>query len=269
MEYADVAIKMAKTNLSDPYTLLAPPFDNPVVSLNKILAEKKIQLNLTHGTTTLGFKYRGGIILCADSRATINDTIATENSKKIVELDKCLLGTIAGCAGDCVHWHRELTSECRLYRLQNGDKNIPVTTASKFMHNVVNRLLGMGLSMGLILAGYDPQPDGAKLIYVNHEGDRIEGNLFAVGSGSSYALGVLDHGYNWEMCDEEAFDLARRALYNAISSDPCSGGCIQLYHITEDGWKIVPTEECQQFTNIQPEFVVPMDVDDDVSMPID
>ena len=31
---------------------------------------KKIDLNFDHGTTTLGFKYQGGVILAVDSRAT-------------------------------------------------------------------------------------------------------------------------------------------------------------------------------------------------------
>ncbi|XP_034490517.1 proteasome subunit beta type-5-like isoform X2 [Drosophila innubila] len=252
-------MQMAKATSNNPYNFMAPPFDNPVMNLNKILAQKNIKLNLAHGTTTLGFKYRGGIVMCADSQTSTSDL----RSKKIMELDNCMLGTIAGCAGDCVHWHRVLTSECRLYRLQNGNNSMTITAASKFIHNIVNRFLGMGLSMGLILAGYDPHPDGSKLIYISNEGDRVEGNLFSIGSGSTYALGVLDSGYNWNMSDEEAFFLARRAAYNAINCDPYSGGSISLYHMTENGWKVISIENCQKFNQIQPEYAVPMDVEDD------
>ena len=31
---------------------------------------KEMQINFAHGTTTLAFKYNGGVIVCADSRAT-------------------------------------------------------------------------------------------------------------------------------------------------------------------------------------------------------
>lgn len=31
---------------------------------------RKLKLNYAHGTTTLGFKFKGGTVLAADSRAT-------------------------------------------------------------------------------------------------------------------------------------------------------------------------------------------------------
>jgi len=44
--------------------------------------------------------------------------------------------------------------------------------------------------MGMMLAGFDDE--GPKLIYVDSEGMRSHGQVFSVGSGSPYALGVLD-----------------------------------------------------------------------------
>jgi len=55
--------------------------------------------------------------------------------------------------------------------------------------------------------------------------------VFSVGSGSVYAFGVLDSGYNWDLQDEEAYDLARRSIYHATHRDAYSGGIVRGTHI--------------------------------------
>lgn len=62
---------------------------------------------------------------------------------------------------------------------------------------------GMGLSMGMMIAGWDKRGPG--LYYVDSEGTRTSGKVFSVGSGSIYAFGVLDSGYRWDLTDEEAY----------------------------------------------------------------
>ncbi|CAH8605797.1 unnamed protein product [Schistosoma mattheei] len=60
----------------------------------------------------------------------------------------------------------------------------------------------MGLSIGTTIVGWDK--NGPGIYYVDTDGNRTPGNLFSVGSGSPYAYGVLDTGYNYEMNDEDA-----------------------------------------------------------------
>jgi len=44
--------------------------------------------------------------------------------------------------------------------------------------------------MGTMIAGWDKT--GPHLWYIDSDGTRIKGNSFAVGSGSTFAYGVLD-----------------------------------------------------------------------------
>lgn len=74
--------------------------------------------------------------------------------KKVVEINDYLLGTIAGGAADCVYWDRVLTKQCRLYELRNRER-ISVAAASKLMTNMIYNYKGMGLSIGMIMAGWD------------------------------------------------------------------------------------------------------------------
>lgn len=49
---------------------------------------------------------------------------------------------------------------------------------------------GYGLSMGTMVTGWDKT--GPQLYYVDNDATRIHGDLFSVGSGSTWAYGVLD-----------------------------------------------------------------------------
>lgn len=76
-----------------------------------------------------------------------------------------------------------------------------------------------------MIIGYDKKGPG--LYYVDDSGIRVDGDLFSVGSGSTYAYGALDSEYKYDMEDEEAFDLGRRAVYHATYRDIASGGNIR------------------------------------------
>ena len=116
-------------------------------------------MNFDHGTTTLGFKYQGGVLLAVDSRATGGMYIGSGSVKKIIEINRYLLGTMAGGAADCTYWERVLSKQCRLYELRNRER-ISVAAASKLLSNIAYNYKGMGLSMGVMVAGYDKRGAG-------------------------------------------------------------------------------------------------------------
>lgn len=93
----------------------------------------------------------------------------------------------------------------------------------------------MGLSMGTMCAGVTPQ-EGPALYYIDSEGTRLAGNLFCVGSGQTFAYGVLDAEYHYDLTEAEALELGSRSILAATHRDAFSGGFINLYHVKEDGW---------------------------------
>ncbi|KNC70381.1 hypothetical protein SARC_17093, partial [Sphaeroforma arctica JP610] len=76
-----------------------------------------------------------------------------------------------------------------LFELRNKER-ISVRAASKLLGNMVYQYRSMGLSMGTMITGWDKSGPG--LYYVDSDGTRLGGDLFSVGSGSTYAYGVLD-----------------------------------------------------------------------------
>ena len=78
-------------------------------------ADPNCKIKIQHGTTTLAFRFQGGVIVAVDSRATAGSYIgnlllalerfmpilyaASGTVKKVIEINPYLLGTMAGGAG--------------------------------------------------------------------------------------------------------------------------------------------------------------------------
>lgn len=98
-------------------TLRLPPVDRPFAFLHDAFANmpEKDHIRFAHGTTTLAFKFQGGIIVAVDSRASMGQYVGSGTVKKIIEINHYLLGTMAGGAADCSFWERDLGRRCKLY----------------------------------------------------------------------------------------------------------------------------------------------------------
>lgn len=187
-----------------------------------------------HGTTTLAFIFNGGILMAVDSRASMGSYIGSNTVKKVVTLSKYMLGTIAGGAADCSYWQRNLSYQCKMHELREG-RRITTAAASKLLSNTIYGYRGRGLSMGIMIGGFD-ENKGPSLYYLDDDGTRLQGNLFSVGSGGTYAYGVVDRGYRPDLTEDEAIQLGKRAIFHATHRDAYSGGIINVFVITKDGW---------------------------------
>merc|ERR1712168_138804 len=231
---SEMEMDMLRNVAGPPEDMVQPPFANPALAINENFGDDKpAQIKFNHGTTCLAFKFKGGVIVATDSRATAGGYIASQKVKKVIEINPYLLGTMAGGAADCQFWERVLAKECRLYELRNKER-ISVAAASKLLANMVYPYRHMGISMGTMICGWDKTGPG--LYYVDSDGSRFSGSLFSVGSGSPYAYGVLDADYKWDLTVEEAYDLGNRGIYHATHRDGASGGICRLYHMKETGW---------------------------------
>uniref|UniRef100_A0A7S4B4X0 proteasome endopeptidase complex n=1 Tax=Chrysotila carterae TaxID=13221 RepID=A0A7S4B4X0_CHRCT len=81
------------------------------------------------------------------------------------------------------------------------------------------------LSQGTMICGWDQT--GPQIYYVDSDGERLHGSLFSVGSGSTFAYGVLDTGYRFDMTFDEAVALGQRSIFAATYRDAYSGGTVR------------------------------------------
>ena len=61
---------------------------------------------------------------------------------------------------------------------------------------------------------------------MDSDGTRLTNDMFSVGSGSTYAYGVMDSGVHYDMSVKDAYDLGQRAIYHATHRDAYSGGVV-------------------------------------------
>jgi 20S proteasome subunit beta 5 len=242
----DASFDLNQVRCIEPSAFPLAPVENPLTFCLDIKKSGVAPglMDFKHGTTTLGFVFKHGIIIAVDSRASMGSYIGSQTVKKVIEINDFLLGTMAGGAADCSFWERHLTRLCRMHELRTKER-ISVAAASKLLANIFFQYRGQGLSCGTMVAGWDKK--GPSLYMVDDNGERFKGQRFSVGSGSPFAYGVLDTGYRHDLSVEEAVELGRRSIYHATHRDGASGGVVRVYHVHEKGWtKVIAGEDVNE-----------------------
>lgn len=213
--------------------------NNAATAFNNVALPK---LEFAHGTTTLSFIFEGGIVAAVDSRASLGNFVGSKTTQKVLPVNTHVLGTMAGGAADCSHWIRKLKAEAQFHELTEG-RRMSVARASRVLSNALYDNRALNLSVGTMIMGFDPDGGGPRIYYLDNTGVRISGDLFAVGSGSTFALGILDTERRKDMKEDEAIALGIKAIRHATFRDAFSGGFIGVYVINKDGWRKVFSED--------------------------
>lgn len=191
---------------------------------------------LKTGTTTIGFKIKDGVILASDQRATMNNVIAHSNVRKVYQLSDNIGMTIAGVVGDAQLMVRYMQSQISIYSMKKGGP-MSVTSAATLVASVIRQ----GFYLGLIVGGYDKT--GGHIFSIDGAGGYIEDRYCSVGSGSDFALGVMEARYKDDMPLQEGIDVAITALNSARRRDSCTGDGMIIAYIGPDGYQEVPREQ--------------------------
>lgn len=193
---------------------------------------------LKTGTTTIGIRYKDGVIITTESQATAGFFVASRTAQKLFKVNDYVAATISGGVADCQYVVNQSRVNSKLREIETGDVPEP-----KFVANIVRNLLFQGRSYFLalmIVGGYSLSEQTGVLYGVDLLGTLFEEEKFlSFGSGSTYALGVLEAEYKPDMSEEEAVNLAKRAITSARIRDAGSGYEIQMIRINKDGFKAI------------------------------
>ena len=187
---------------------------------------------LKHGTTTVGVVCRDGVVLATDRRATAGTYVAHKRAKKMFILDDNKAATIAGLVADAQMIMDSLKSQIYLMKM---DAKGPVSTKSvaTYVSNVLFSSRGYPYIVQFIIAGYD---DGGPSIYVlDWFGTLTQERFITTGSGSPYAIGVLEASLKREPMLDDALPVVARAVRSSIERDPGSGEGIDMLTISKEG----------------------------------
>jgi len=195
------------------------------------------------GTTTLGLVFKDGVVAAAEHRATMGTLIAHKVTKKIFKIDEHMLLTTAGLVGDAQLLARLLKVEAELYKLER-EEVMPVKGAAAVMANILNQRKFYPYYVQLIIAGTDTT--GAHVFSLDAAGGAIEDIYTTTGSGSPYVFGVLEDNYKEGMSEDDAVNLAIRAITAAIKRDSASGNGMDVVVITKKGYRELSSDEIEE-----------------------
>lgn len=196
--------------------------------------------NLLKGTTTIGLVCKDGVVLATERRATAGNLIANKMTQKLFKIDNNLGITVAGLVGDAQVLARYLKAEVSLYRLRRGAM-LNADGAATLLANILNGNRMFPYYAWLILGGVDAK--GGHVFSVDPAGGSIEDRFVSVGSGSTFAYGILEEGYSREMSVSEGVDLALRGLTAAMKRDSASGDGYIINTITAKEYKEFSEDE--------------------------
>lgn len=197
------------------------------------------------GTTTVGLVCKDGLVLAADKRATAGDMIINKRVKKIYKITDKMAVTLAGTVSDVQLLVKLIKAELSLKDMRTERKSTVKEAANLLAGMVYANIRKFSLIPGVshfILGGvdnigfhmYDLFPDGSITECTDY---------LCSGSGSVFALGVLETLYKNDLSVKEGSGLAVKAINAALQRDIASGGGIDVVTITKDGIKQVLEKE--------------------------
>ncbi len=191
-------------------------------------------LQETQATTILAFKFKGGILVAGDRRATAGNTVVYDRADKVLEIDRYSLMAIAGVPATAWEMARMLEHSFQFYRrsqLQEMSLDGKVRALSKLLRDNLGFVMqGVGVVVPIFVT-YDTVANTPRLYFYDAMGAQFEAADFAAsGSGSPAVRSVLYYANTFgvrplaRMNEEDALLLALRALDTAAETDTATGG---------------------------------------------
>ncbi|CAG90262.2 DEHA2G05852p [Debaryomyces hansenii CBS767] len=176
------------------------------------------------GTTIVGCKFKGGVVIAADTRATAGSIVADKNCEKLHRLAPRIWCAGAGTAADTEMVTQLIASNLELHSLSQNRKPRVITALTLLKQHLFKYQGHLGAY--LIVAGVDPT--GAHLLSVQAHGSTDIGQYQSLGSGSLAAMAVLETHWRPDMSREEAMKLVADAIESGIWNDLGSGSNVDL-----------------------------------------
>lgn len=186
-------------------------------------------------TTIIGIKTTEGVVLASDKRASKGFFIGSKIVQKISKIDDNLAIAIAGQLSDAEHLIKVAAAERKLMELRRGFP-LSVKESSRLIANLAYSGLRsyQPYYVELLVAGVDFS--GPQVNVADMSGAITNEDYAASGSGAPIAYGVLESLYDKSITNDEAKEIARKAVSASMERDPGSGNGIDILVIP----KLIP-----------------------------
>lgn len=193
--------------------------------------------NYLKGTTTVGIVCKDGVVLAADKRATAGNLIVNKKTDKIYVVNDNVALTMAGTVSDAQLLSKLIKAELNLKKMRSGKDATVRESANLLAGMVYSNIRRMSMIPGVshfLMGGKDET--GHYLFDIFADGSLTEEPEYVTsGSGSVFALGVMETLYKKDMSIDQGVSLAITAINAALQRDTYSGNGISIITITKDG----------------------------------
>jgi proteasome beta subunit len=184
-------------------------------------------VEIPEGTTVLALRFKDGVIMAGDRRATEGFQIAHRSIEKVFEADDMSAVGIAGAAGPAVEMVRLFQTELEHYEKVEGERLSLEGKANKLSQMIRANLPAamQGLAVVPVFAGYDEGASEGRIFKYDITGGRYEEDDYhATGSGGKDARSSLKKRFKADLSRDDAVKVAIEALFDAADEDVGTGG---------------------------------------------
>lgn len=187
-----------------------------------------------HGTTTVAARYKDGVVVATDKRASMGTFVASKRAQKLHQLNEHTVVTIAGLVADAQYLVNLTRANLNLYALSRGYE--PTTEMAGYllasiMYEQFRSFFPYYVNM--LVCGIDNK--GPHVYFLDSSGSISDEDFASTGSGSMIAYGVLESSWKEGMNQTEALKLVVTALKTAISRDAATGDGMDVVVVSKKG----------------------------------
>ena len=185
------------------------------------------------GATAVGVTFDGGVVFASEKRIAFGNFLVSKSTKKTLEITPKVGATCAGLVADMQILSLQIAALAKIRKMELK-RDVPPNSVAKMMSNMMYERRYFPLLTQVIVGGVVEKP----ILYtLDPLGSVLPDEYAAVGTGAEMALGVLDPQFKQNMTEDEAVDLAKKAVRSASLRDSASGDGVDIMVITAEGIK--------------------------------
>jgi proteasome beta subunit len=182
------------------------------------------------GATAVGISYDHGVVLASEKRVSYGNFVVNKNTKKTFPVTDHVGAACAGMIADMQILVRQVEALAKIRKLETR-RNVAPNSIAKMMSVIMFERRFFPLLTQVIVGGIDDKP---QIYTLDPLGSVLPDDYAAVGTGAEMALGVLDSEYKPEISEQNARDLAVKAIKSSIQRDSASGDGIDILFVTQN-----------------------------------
>jgi len=182
------------------------------------------------GATAVGISFDNGVVLASEKRVSYGNFVVNKNTKKTFHVTDHVGAACAGMIADMQILVRQVGALAKIRKLETR-RNVAPNSVAKMMSVIMFERRFFPLLTQVIVGGIDKKPE---IYTLDPLGSVLPDDYAAVGTGAEMALGVLDSEYRGNISEQDAKELAIKAIKSSIQRDSGSGDGIDILFVTRN-----------------------------------